>query len=122
MFLPFYVKENWWWCVYELKEIGGTIKRTFGAEDGVVFYILRLLKYINQYIKHLDISYPSEVFATLDSYVIFSVTYNDIAIVSDHQPNLDLKVLLKSVKMLPSLFLRVSSEHPVTSRSVNLVN
>ena len=63
------------WGVFELEEIGGTVRRTFGTEEGsgIILY-LRLSKYIYQYIKHLDISYPSEVFATLDSYVIFSIT------------------------------------------------
>ena len=62
------------WGVYELEEIGGTTRRTFGTEEGSSILYLRLSKYIYQYIKHLDISYPSEVFATLDSYVIFSIT------------------------------------------------
>ena len=62
------------WGVYELEEIGGTTRRTFGTEEGSSILYLRLSKYIYQYIKHLDISYPSEVFVTLDSYVIFSIT------------------------------------------------
>ena len=61
--------------VYELEEGGEIMRRTFGTEEeSGIFIYLRLLKYIYQYIKHLDISYPSEVFATLDSYVIFSIT------------------------------------------------
>jgi hypothetical protein len=53
------------WGVYESEEIGEIIRKTFGTggESGIFIY-LRLLKYIYQYIKHLDISYASEVFVT----------------------------------------------------------
>ena len=61
--------------VYEIEGRDEIFRRTFGTEEeSCIFVYLRLLKYIYQYIKHLDISYPSEVFATLDSYVIFSIT------------------------------------------------
>ena len=60
--------------VYSLRRFGNYSEGHLVLKRKVVFLYLRLLKYIYQYIKHLDISYPSEVFATLDSYVIFSIT------------------------------------------------